>query len=405
MGVTNNTIAHIPDLTNPRKSDYMYKEALVPEFVPFTASEHKFCTDEENKKENRRLVAWNFGGIIEDKPGSGTGWVFFDKLQTHGGMIEKGFGMGVARARLDGKFVKVERESDDMIFGDEEPRFGSISPLIDTDGFVYLLGSKDMANYMARVPLNADFRSRASYSFLTKSGWQATYSKLDDLEPVLGDQAQGSLFKLPYNSGFAPFKKPYMWLGVNKWMDSKMWIACAEKIEGPWQYEFLGMAPLIMGENSGHRYCLYPHFWGSNLAEGKLLISWSDDAQMGGKVGCAYIDIKMEQLSAEQAQELQQLQEQEDRHSKAQPVAAVEVQQSAQQLPQDFAGLNLQNGSAQQAQGAPVPEPAQVSAAPSQDFTPQNETLQSEDTAKHEKHPHLHALKSKLKGIVHEHKH
>jgi hypothetical protein len=109
--------------------------------------------------------------------------------------------------------------------------------LIDTDGFVYLLGSKDMANYMARVPLNADFRSRASYSFLTKSGWEATYSKLDDLEPVLGDQAQGSLFKLPYNSGFAPFKKPYMWLGVNKWMDSKMWIACAEKIEGPWDYQ------------------------------------------------------------------------------------------------------------------------------------------------------------------------
>jgi len=387
----------------------MYKEALVPEFVPFSASEHRFCTDEENKKENRRLVNWVFGGIIEDKPGSGTGWVFFDKLQTHGGMIEKGFGMGVARVKLDGKFVKVERDSDDMIFGDEEPRFGSISPLIDTDGFVYLLGSKDMANYMARIPLNADFFTRASYSFLTKSGWQATYSKLDDLEPILGDQAQGSLFKLPYNSGFARFKKPYMWLGVNKWMDSKMWIACAEKIEGPWEYEFLGMAPEIMGKNSGHRYCLYPHFWGSNLAEGKLLISWSDDSQMGGKVGCAYIDIKMEQLSAEQTQELQQLQEQEDRHSKAQPVAAAEVQQSAQQLPQDFAGLSMQqNESAEQAQNAPTSEAASLSAAPGQDFEPQNATHtdgHSQDTAKHEKHPHLSAFKSKLKGIVHDHKH
>jgi hypothetical protein len=166
------------------------------------------------------------------------------------------------------------------------------------------------------------------------------------------------------------------------------------------------MAPEIMGEkNSGHRYCLYPHFWGSKLAEGQLLISWSDDAQMGGKVGCAYIDIKMEQLSAEQAQELQQLQEQDDRHSKAQPVAAADIQQSVLQLPQDFAGLSMQNGSAQPAQCAPMLEPAPVSAAPAQDFQPQNETQTSEDTARHEKHPHLSAFKSKLKGIVHDHKH
>jgi hypothetical protein len=125
---------------------------------------------------------------------------------------------------------------------------------------------------------------------------------------------------------------------------------------------------------------------------------------MGGKVGCAYIDIKMEQLSAEQAEELQQLQDQDDRHSKAQPVAAAEIQQSVQQLPQDFAGLSMQNGSAQPAQSAPMSESAPISAT-AQDFQPQNETQTSEDTAKHEKHPHLSALKSKLKGIVHDHKH
>jgi hypothetical protein len=32
-------------------------------------------------------------------------------------MINKGFGMGVARVRRDGKFVKVERETDEMVFG------------------------------------------------------------------------------------------------------------------------------------------------------------------------------------------------------------------------------------------------------------------------------------------------
>jgi hypothetical protein len=269
-----------------------------------------------------------------------------------------------------------------------------------------LLGGKEMANFMARVPLNADFRSRSSYSFYTKQGWQPTYSKLDDLEPVLGDQAQGSLLKLSYTSGFAPFKKPYMWLGCNRWLDSKMWIAVSERIEGPYQFEFLGMAPEVMGKNSGHRYCLYPHLWGSNLTQGDLLISWSDDGVMGGKVACAMLTLKMDRLGEEQARELQRLQDEEDRKSKAEPVASAEAKQQTQEMQQSFAGLSVNDGSSDSSKGAGSSD-LNVLSSPSQNFQPQNDTNTTgqQDAAKKEKHPHLHGFKDKLKGFVKEHKH
>lgn len=429
VGVSNNTIAHIPDLTNPRKSEYMYKEPKVPEFVPYTHGEKAYTEREDNKKDNRRIVNWNFGGIIEDRPGSGTGWLFFDKIQTHGGMCEKGFGIGVARVRRDGKYVKVDREDESMVFGDEEPRFGSISPLVDTDGFVYLLGSKDMVNFMARIPLHANFRSRSEYSFLTKSGWKPTYSTIDELEPVLGDQAQGALLKFPYESGFAPVKKPYMWIGVNKWLDSKMWMACAEQIEGPWDIQFLGMAPEVMGKNSGHRYCLYPHLWGSNLQEGKLLITWSDDGVMGGKVAAAVISVKMDTLSEEQVHELQQKMQRQQMKSvvPVQPVVASvaeppihqqqQLQQNTPNLEQSVSNLAIYDGASEKNASVSTPgtsdsnmvAPNATSAHDVNSPSSSNNTIQQDTTSK-EKHPHLqkvedklhlHKVENKLKGLLH----
>jgi len=414
-------------------------EPKVPEFIPYTRGEKDYTEGEDNKKENRRIVNWNFGGIIEDKPGAGTGWLFFDKIQTHGGMGEKGYGMGVARVRRDGKYVKVDREDETMIFADEEPRFGSISPLVDTDGYVYLLGSRDMANFMARVPVDANFRSRSAYSFLTKSGWKSTYSSIDELEPILGDQAQGALFKLPYDSGFASVKKPYLWLGVNKWLDSKMWIARAEKIEGPWDIQFLGMAPEVMGKNSGHRYCLYPHLWGSNLPEGKLLISWSDDGVMGGKVACAYISLKMDTLSKEQVQEVQRMQQQHSSKSTAilpQPalmavvtpsqqaaaavaapsqqavaaVAAPSQQGHTQTIESGVANFGLHDGTNEKNASMSTPGSSDLNMLPAnatspKDFhPPASESNQVQEEAK-EKHPHLHKVENKIKGLLHKHKH
>jgi hypothetical protein len=64
VGVTNNSIALIPDLRDPIKSKYCHQHAKVPEFVPYTAEEKNFCERPENVKDNRRIVTWSFGGII-----------------------------------------------------------------------------------------------------------------------------------------------------------------------------------------------------------------------------------------------------------------------------------------------------------------------------------------------------
>jgi hypothetical protein len=40
-------------------------------------------------------------------------------------------------------------------------------------------------------------------------------------------------------------------------------------------------------EQAKTRYCIYPHLWGSDLSKGEILITWSDDGTMGGKVAAA----------------------------------------------------------------------------------------------------------------------
>lgn len=107
-----------------------------------------------------------------------------------------------------------------------------------------------------------------------------------------------------YLPDHGPAGKPYVWVGVNKWMDSKMWCAAASKPEGPYDIQFLMETPKVMGSKSQHRYCIYPHPWAYDLARGELLVSWSDDGQMGGKVAAAKLRFEMvEPPKQEQDQE------------------------------------------------------------------------------------------------------
>ncbi len=110
-----------------------------------------------------------------------------------------------------------------------------------------------------------------------------------------------------YLPDHGPAGKPYVWVGVNKWMDSKMWCAAASKPEGPYDIQFLMETPKVMGSKSQHRYCIYPHLWAYDLAQGELLVSWSDDGQMGGKVAAAKLRFEMvEPPKQEQEQEQEQ---------------------------------------------------------------------------------------------------
>lgn len=85
VGLTHNTIALCPDLRKPLESRFLFqnhngKRGLVRDFLPFTAEEEAF--NERNKKDMRRVVLWSFGGMIEDTPGCGQGWIYFEVQQT-----------------------------------------------------------------------------------------------------------------------------------------------------------------------------------------------------------------------------------------------------------------------------------------------------------------------------------
>lgn len=69
-------------------------------------------------------------------------------------------------------------------------------------------------------------------------------------------------------------------------MTSQLCVGAASKPEGPWEVHKLGEMPKIT-EQAKTRYCIYPHLWGSDLSKGEILITWSDDGTMGGKVAAA----------------------------------------------------------------------------------------------------------------------
>lgn len=181
VGVTNNTIARIPNLDDPIRSQYPHPEAKVPEFVPHLREEKTFCEEPENQKENKRIVTWSFGGVIE-VPGSAgrEGWLICDPVETHGGNAVKQNGVGIAKARVtgpDGK-IECERVGEYPLFPGDGPIWGNMSNIAAPDGWTYLLSGKGLDNYMARIRTDADFTDRGNYEFLKKSGkWERTYTE------------------------------------------------------------------------------------------------------------------------------------------------------------------------------------------------------------------------------------
>lgn len=88
VGVSNNTIAHVPDpINDPLTCTYIHHGAYQPSFIPHTPSEEEYENDPENKKNTSRIVNWVFGGIVEDFPGAEKGWVFYEKMFTVSGFL------------------------------------------------------------------------------------------------------------------------------------------------------------------------------------------------------------------------------------------------------------------------------------------------------------------------------
>ncbi|CAI6332269.1 unnamed protein product [Periconia digitata] len=292
-GVTNNSIALIPSLETPTKSRYIRHEAKVPEFVPFSNNELDFCEGHENKVQNRRIVNWAFGGLIHVPGTHGReGWLFYDQVETHGATPVKQNGIGLAKARSSStdEGIECERVGSFPLFDGNGPLWGNISSVDSPDGWTYLLsgiGSENgLDNYMARIRTDADFSIKSNYSYLMKSGeWAPSYSPpygpFGELaHGVLAGQGQGAIAFIPDH---APHGKPFLWIGCEKFPTSQLCIGVAARPEGPWEVHKVGEMPKFTAD-AKTRYCIYPHIWGSDLANGKILITWSDDGTMGGKV-------------------------------------------------------------------------------------------------------------------------
>ncbi|KAJ8606573.1 hypothetical protein MRB53_040873 [Persea americana] len=241
IGLTNNTIALIPDITRPLESKFLGENkngtpGLVSEFLPFTKEEVEF---NEKNMPDRRVVLWSFGGLVEDAHGAGVGWIPAEVSQTA-----------------------------------SEPRFGSHSVFKDEDGFLYLLGGGEgLRNFLARVPADADLLDRKNYTYYGRNGsWISEYANLDELQDLLPNCAQGALMK----PSWAPVGNPYVYIGVEWWMKSQCTIAVAPRPEGPWELKQLFVAPSI-NNTSNFRYCIYPHEWSFNKTTGELFVTWSED--------------------------------------------------------------------------------------------------------------------------------
>lgn len=83
--LTNNTIALCPDRSRPLETQFLFqnhkgRQGHVRSFLPFSKYEEEF--NRVNEKDMRRVVVWSFGGLIEDTPGCGQGWMFFEVQQT-----------------------------------------------------------------------------------------------------------------------------------------------------------------------------------------------------------------------------------------------------------------------------------------------------------------------------------
>lgn len=178
-------------------------------------------------------------------------------------------------------------------------RVGSIDTFVD-GGWVYLIGGANAdsqwpaRNVMARIKYGDDLSQISNYQYHTKAdGWKSNFDKVEELSDVLAGIGQGMIFKVGDEHG--PKGKPYMCIGVDKFMSNGLHLGVAEKPEGPWEIRNVAQIPKFLHHNSNTRYCLYMHGWGSDLSQGELLISWSDDGQMGGLVIAAKLRLHMEE--------------------------------------------------------------------------------------------------------------
>lgn len=200
-----------------------------------------------------------------------------------GGNISRSDGVRVCRVENTGDhYVKAERIlPDERIFPDGEPQFGNIACVRDGD-YVYMVSGHGLENVLARARHDADFTKRSEYQFWCKGDqWQDDFKNVDELQPLLGWLGQGQIVATP---GCGPGGKRLMLFCNEKWPTGFIFMGWADKVEGPWDVVKIGEAPKHWPNSTKSRYAMFPHTWCYDWNEGEMLMTYSDDGQMGGAV-------------------------------------------------------------------------------------------------------------------------
>lgn len=269
VGVSDNTIALIPDPCNPLQSEYLdiQEDGVVKTLLRLTDDERSL------KEAGMRVVLWAFGGIVETS--QGVGWIWYQKVLIDSHNLQHYQGTGLARVSVRGPDGQLSAfRCEDLIFEAGEPRIGTFSSLVEGD-FVYLWGNHGGGVILARVSKFSP-TSRNAYRF-----WNGRNYTNDWREAVhvLKGMQHGSFFK----SKLFGSERAWVFVGCTSYADSMVMLGAEANLEGPWTLTPLFQAPGISQPNQ-FRYCMYGHSWGLKAEEGELLVTWSE-RWPGGVIG------------------------------------------------------------------------------------------------------------------------
>ena len=138
---------------------------------------------------------------------------------------------------------------------------------------------------LARVK-SKNIEDRQEYRFWKgDSGWDHDYK---EATPLLTDIQQGSVFK----SALFGEDARWVFIGCNKWCDSKVLLSTAASPEGPWGDFTVIHTAQGLDHCEGNMYCMYPHPWAFPNGN-ELMVTWNEGGVEGGVVA-AKIKFKLQ---------------------------------------------------------------------------------------------------------------
>jgi hypothetical protein len=282
LKTVNNTSAVIEDIQEPLKSVYAdFDDAahgILSPFIPLTSREEAV----EAASGNKRVTLWSFGGAVTSEVTGRPTFVWFEKTLEEklpsGGTKGTSMGTGLAVVSVDqgSGGLRAQRPwGDRMLFGADEPRVGVFSAVAYQRNF-YLWGHRGDDIVLARVRDDV-VHNKDAYLFWDGDRYVEDFRRA---APVLRSYQHGQFFR----SNFFGPSLPWVFVGCTSFGDSKVMMAAAANLEGPWA----DMTAVCTGRGinitNGYIYCVYPHPWVFGDDTGELFVTWSEQWP-GGVIG------------------------------------------------------------------------------------------------------------------------